>query len=93
MPNPYDGQPPALDLPAAHDQVVETFDQRPHPHRDDGHKLPAELTDAELLTGVLGPSTALSCEPAIAVGFSVESVGSQDIRLANSLSHSFSNSP
>jgi hypothetical protein len=30
--------------------------------RRDSYKLPAELTDAELLTKVLGPSTALSCE-------------------------------
>jgi hypothetical protein len=30
--------------------------------RPDSHKLPAELTDAELLTKVLGPSIALSCE-------------------------------
>jgi len=33
-----------------------------HQRRPDSHKLPAELTDAELLTKVLGPSTALSCE-------------------------------
>ena len=33
-----------------------------HQRRSDSHKLPAELSDAELLTTVLGPSTALSCE-------------------------------
>jgi DNA repair protein RadC len=33
-----------------------------HQRRPDTHKLPAEFTDAELLTKVLGPSTALSCE-------------------------------
>lgn len=33
-----------------------------HARRADSQKLPAELTDAELLTTVLGPSTALSCE-------------------------------
>ena len=33
-----------------------------HQRRPDTHKLPAELSAAELLTKVLGPSTALSCE-------------------------------
>jgi hypothetical protein len=33
-----------------------------HQRRPDSDKLPAELTDAELLTRLLGPSTALSCE-------------------------------
>ena len=33
-----------------------------HQRHPNAHKLPAELTDAELLTAVLGPSTALSCE-------------------------------
>lgn len=33
-----------------------------HQRRPNAHKLPAELTDAELLTTVLGPSTARSCE-------------------------------
>ena len=33
-----------------------------HQRRPNAHKLPAELSDAELLTAVLGPSTALSCE-------------------------------
>jgi DNA repair protein RadC len=33
-----------------------------HQRHPDSCKLPAELTDAELLTTVLGPSTALSCE-------------------------------
>ena len=33
-----------------------------HQRRPDSRKLPAEFTDAELLTKVLGPSTALSCE-------------------------------
>ncbi len=32
------------------------------PRRPDARKLPAELTDAELLTVLLGPSTALSCQ-------------------------------
>jgi DNA repair protein RadC len=33
----------------------------PRPRPDSRHKLPAEHTDAELLTTVLGPSTALPC--------------------------------
>jgi DNA repair protein RadC len=33
-----------------------------HQRRPNAHKLPAELSDAELLTTVLGPSSALSCE-------------------------------
>ncbi len=33
-----------------------------HQRCPNSHKLPAEFTDAELLTKVLGPSTALSCE-------------------------------
>jgi DNA repair protein RadC len=33
-----------------------------HQRHPNAHKLPAELSDAELLTAVLGPSPALSCE-------------------------------
>ena len=33
-----------------------------HQHRPNAHKLPGELSDAELLTAVLGPATALSCQ-------------------------------
>jgi DNA repair protein RadC len=33
-----------------------------HQRHPNVHKLPAELTDAELLTTVLGPASALSCE-------------------------------
>ncbi len=33
-----------------------------HQRRPDSRKLPPKLTDAELLTSVLGPASALSCE-------------------------------
>jgi len=62
MPTTYEGEQLTLELPVARDQVAETFAQRTQQRRNGGHKLPAELTDAELLTAVLGPASALSCQ-------------------------------
>ncbi|MGD0948916.1 MAG: DNA repair protein RadC [Candidatus Binatia bacterium] len=42
--------------------IVDAGDVVVHQRRPTTHKLPAELSDAELLTAVLGHTTALSCE-------------------------------
>lgn len=51
-----------LSLPLAPREPVVTDAGDVPRRRPDAHKLPAELTDAELLTTVLGPSTAPLCE-------------------------------